>query len=156
MQQIVQEKKTRMRHLKVVSIEMVKEKTYPFRTNTLRSPSDVEDLVREFIGNCDRENFIVISLSTKNQVCNINVCHRGSINASIVHPRETFKTAILSNAASIIIAHNHPSGNCQPSREDIDVTNRIKEAGNILGIELLDHCIVSDSEFYSMKEHGYI
>ncbi|PLS01940.1 JAB domain-containing protein [Neobacillus cucumis] len=156
MQQAVKEEKTRMRRLSVVSLQMVKEKTYPFRTNTIRSPLDVVDLVREFIGNADRENFIVISLSTKNTVTNISVAHRGSINASIVHPRETFKTAVLSNAASIIVAHNHPSGNCQPSKEDIEVTKRLNEAGKILGIELLDHCIISDSDSYSMKEHGYI
>ena len=101
------EKKTRMRRLNVVSLQMIKEKHYPFRTNSLRSPNDVEDLLREFIGRCDREYFIVISLSTKNTVNNINVAHQGSLNASIVHPRETFKTAILSNAASIIVAHNH-------------------------------------------------
>jgi DNA repair protein RadC len=80
----------------------------------------------------------------------------GSLNASIVHPREVFKEALKWSAASIIVSHNHPSGDPAPSREDIAVTKRLVEAGEIIGIECLDHLIVGDGEFVSLKEKGYI
>jgi DNA repair protein RadC len=91
----------------------------------------------------------VICLDTKNQPTAINVCHVGSVNASIVHSRECFKPAILSNSASM---HNHPSGVCDPSREDIEVTKRQVDAGNI--IEVIDHIIVGENCFVSLKERG--
>jgi len=95
-------------------------------------------------------------LDVKNQPTAINVCHIGSLNASIVHPREVMKTAIMSNSASIIVAHNHPSGKPEPSQEDIDVTKRLAEAGKILGIELMDHLIIGEDTFISLKEKGYL
>lgn len=104
----------------------------------------------------DREHFIVVSLDTKNQPVSINICHIGSLNASIVHPREVMKSAILSNAASILVGHNHPSGKVEPSREDIDVTKRLVEAGKIIGIDVIDHIIVGEEKYISLKEKGYI
>lgn len=89
----------------------------------------------------DREHFLVVSLDTKNQPVSVNVCHIGSLNASLVHPREVLKVAILSNAAAVMVGHNHPSGNTEPSREDIEVTKRLKEACELMGIHLLDHLI---------------
>jgi DNA repair protein RadC len=89
----------------------------------------------------DREYFVVMALDTKNQPTAINVCHIGSLNASLVSPREVMKISVLSNAASILVGHNHPSGNPEPSREDIDVTSRLAEAGKIMGIELMDHSV---------------
>ncbi|KPD01600.1 hypothetical protein LR69_00215 [Geobacillus sp. BCO2] len=80
----------------------------------------------------------------------------GSLNASIVHPREVFKEAIKRSAASVICVHNHPSGDPTPSREDIDVTKRLAECGRIIGIELLDHLIIGDQKFVSLKEKGYV
>jgi len=99
---------------------------------------------------------VVICLDTKNQPTAINVCHVGSLNASLVHPREVMKPAILSNAASILVGHNHPSGNSEPSQEDIQVTRKLVEAGKIMGIELLDHIVIGEDEFVSLKEKGYI
>jgi DNA repair protein RadC len=99
---------------------------------------------------------VVVCLDTKNQPTAINICHIGSLNASIVHPRECFKPAILSNAASILIGHNHPSGLASPSNEDVEVTNRLVEAGRIIGIGVIDHIILGDGEFVSLKEKGYI
>ena len=87
----------------------------------------------------DREYFVVVCLDTKNQPTAINICHIGSLNASIVHPRECFKPAILSNAASILVGHNHPSGKSAEIREDVEVTKRLVEAGKIIGIDVLDH-----------------
>jgi len=109
-----------------------------------------------FIGDYDREALVVLTFDTKNKINSITVASIGSLNSSIVHPREVFKTAILSNSASIIIGHNHPSGDPSPSKEDISITSRLKECGKILGIELLDHVIIGDNNYISLKEKGLL
>ena len=103
-----------------------------------------------------KENFVVLLLNTKNQILGHRVVSIGSLSASIVHPREVFKEAIKVNAASIIVAHNHPSGDPTPSREDVAVTKRLVKAGNIMDIQVLDHIIIGDSKYLSMKERGYM
>jgi len=121
----------------------------------VRSPEDAAKIASQFIGEDDREVFFVMCLNTKNRVVAVHRCHVGSLNASIVSPREVFKSAILNNCASIIVSHQHPSQNVTPSNEDIEVTNRLVEAGKILGIDVLDHLIVNaDAEYYSLKEKG--
>lgn len=124
----------------------------------IRSPHDAIDLIRDLIGDEDREVFLVLVLNTKNMINAVHRCHVGSLNASVVHPREVFKSCILNNGASLIVAHQHPSGDPTPSREDLEVTKRLKEAGNILGIELLDHIIIggNSNKSKSLKEQGYI
>jgi DNA repair protein RadC len=120
------------------------------------SPADAAELATKVIGDEDREVFLVMMLNTKMEVIGLHRCHVGSLNASLVHPREVMKSAILNNAASIIVSHNHPSGHSfKPSDEDIDVTKRLAEAGRIMGIELLDHVIVNyKGDFYSLKENA--
>ncbi|MBT2710522.1 DNA repair protein RadC [Pseudomonas sp. ISL-84] len=123
----------------------------------VRSPEDGAKAAAKFIGDEDREVFFVMCLNTKNRIIAVHRCHVGSLNASIVSPREVFKSAILNNSSSIIVSHQHPSGDVQPSREDIEVTKRLAESGSILGIEVLDHLIVNDKDdYYSMKEKGYM
>jgi DNA repair protein RadC len=123
----------------------------------VRSPEDGAKVAATFIGDEDREVFFVMCLNTKNRIVAVHRCHVGGLNASIVMPREVFKSAILNNCASIIVSHQHPSQDVTPSREDIDVTKRLVEAGKILGIEVLDHLIVNSSaDYYSLKEKGYI
>jgi DNA repair protein RadC len=123
----------------------------------VRSPEDGAKVAATFIGDEDREVFFVMCLNTKNRIVAVHRCHVGGLNASIVMPREVFKSAILNNCASIIVSHQHPSQDVTPSREDIDVTKRLVEAGRILGIEVLDHLIVNASAgYYSLKEKGYI
>ncbi|MBU5213574.1 DNA repair protein RadC [Bacillus oleronius] len=100
--------------------------------------------------------YTCIYLSTKNQVIHQQTIFIGSLNASIVHPREVFKEAFRRSAASIICIHNHPSGDPGPSREDIEVTKRLVECGKIIGIEILDHLIIGDKKFVSLKEKGYL
>ncbi|KKI91503.1 DNA repair protein RadC [Bacillus sp. SA1-12] len=96
-------------------------------------------------------------LNTKNRIVAVHRCHVGGLNASLVVPREVFKSAILNNSASIIVSHQHPSGDVNPSREDLDVTKHLVECGKILGIEVLDHIIVNDkANYFSMKEKGYV
>ncbi len=116
------------------------------------SPADVERILRGRIANLDRENFVAMLLNTKNEVIETPTISVGTLSASLVHPREVFKPAIRASAASVILAHNHPSGNVEPSWEDREVTKRLARAAELLGIELLDHVIVGDGCF-SMKEH---
>lgn len=121
----------------------------------ISSPADVDRLLRGRIANLDRENFVVVLLNTKNEVIETSTISVGTLSASLVHPREVFKPAIRASAASVILAHNHPSGKAEPSREDREVTARLAEAAEVLGIEVLDHVIVGDG-YFSMKEHGVL
>lgn len=100
------------------------------------------------------EHFIVLLLDIKNHLLKTVRVSKGSLNANIVHPREVFRPAILEGAASIIVAHNHPSGDPGPSQNDIDITRKLKETGNMCGIELYDHLIIGDSSYLSLKEQG--
>lgn len=144
------------KRVNIVSIKLVKESSILYKERKIRSPKDSFKLLHELLENKDREHFIVVALNTKNEPVSINVCHIGSLNSSIVHPREIMKVAILSNAASILVAHNHPSGSVTPSPEDIQVTERLKQVGELMGIELLDHLIIGDKTYLSLKEKGYI
>lgn len=119
----------------------------------ISSPADVDRLLRGRIANLDRENFVVVLLNTKNEVIESPLVSVGTLSSALVHPREVFKPAIRASAASVILAHNHPSGKVEPSREDREVTSRLVGAAEILGIEVLDHVILGDG-FYSMKEYG--
>jgi DNA repair protein RadC len=121
----------------------------------ISSPADVDRLLRGRIANLDRENFVVVLLNTKNEVIEISTVSVGTLSASLVHPREVFKPAIRASAASVILAHNHPSGKVEPSREDREVTCRLAEAAEILGIEVLDHVILGNG-YFSMKEYGML
>jgi DNA repair protein RadC len=121
----------------------------------ISSPEDVDGLLRGRIANLDRENFVVVLLNTKNEVIEFPTVSVGTLSASLVHPREVFKLAIRASAAGIVLAHNHPSGKVGPSREDREVTRRLKEASDIIGIEVLDHVILGDG-YFSMKEHGIL
>ncbi|MED4587671.1 JAB domain-containing protein [Priestia flexa] len=119
------------------------------------SPYNAHELAHKLIGDEDREVFLVMCLNTKNVVTAVHRCHVGSLNSSLVSPRETFKSAILNNANAIIVAHSHPSGFPNPSKEDYEVTRRLKSCGEILGIELLDHIITTPSGKYkSLREEG--
>ena len=126
------------------------------RKFTVRSPKDAATFLMADMTSLNQENFVVLFMNVKNQVLHRQTIFIGSLNASIVHPREIFREAVKRSAASIICAHNHPSGNPSPSPEDIEVTKRLQEAGKIMGIELLDHVIIGDHQFISLKEKGYM
>lgn len=130
--------------------EVPKEKPYK-----ISCPSDVYDLMAPSLRFEQIEHFKIIILDTKNNVRGIEHISTGSLNSSIVHPRETFKPAIKKSASSIILLHNHPSGEAEPSHEDIVLTNRLVECGKILGIKVLDHIIIGNY-FYSFKEEGLL
>ncbi|PFK30083.1 hypothetical protein COI93_22740 [Bacillus cereus] len=123
---------------------------------SIRSPEDCARYMMEEMRFLQQEHFVCLYLNTKNQVMHRQTVFIGSLNASIVHPREIFKEAFRRAAASIICLHNHPSGDPTPSREDIEVTKRLVDCGRIIGIEILDHIIIGDHKFVSLKEKGHI
>ncbi len=118
----------------------------------VRDAAQVYEAFREEFGQLDREMFVVLLLDGKNQVIGFNVVSVGSLTAALVHPREVFKPAILVNAAALVLAHNHPSGDPEPSPEDIAITRRLKEAGELLGIKIVDHVVIGDGRFSSFAE----
>ncbi|WP_179392698.1 DNA repair protein RadC [Sporosarcina sp. JAI121] len=123
---------------------------------TIRSPEDAAAYLMTDMSSLNQEHFVVLFLNVKNEVLHKQTIFIGSLNSSIVHPREIFREAVKRSAASIIAAHNHPSGNPSPSPEDIEVTKRLMEAGSIMGIEVIDHIIIGDHKFLSLKEKGYM
>jgi len=126
------------------------------KSTKINSPKDLANLLMGEMNELTQEVLKVILLSTKNMIIGSKDVFKGSLNMSVVHPREIFKQAIDKNSASIIICHNHPSGDPTPSKEDINITLRIKECGNIMGIQLVDHIIIGNNKFVSLKERGLI
>lgn len=136
---------------------MVKESSarYDLESKKVDSPWSAYKIIQEVYQmerECE-EIFCILTLDTKCQVTGCFEVSRGSLNSSIVHPREVFKRALLANANSIILTHNHPSGNPKPSKEDENVTDRLVECANILGIKITDHVIIGDGTYFSFKEN---
>lgn len=120
-------------------------------------PELAAQVFRPFVADTDREHFMVAMVNARSEVIGVSVVSIGTVSASLVHPRETFKPAILANAAAVIVSHNHPSGDPEPSAEDRECTRRLQRAGELLGIPLLDHVIIGAGEsFYSFKAHGVL
>jgi DNA repair protein RadC len=125
-------------------------------TVTVRKPQDAADYVMEELRYLKKEHFLCLFLNTKNHIIARETLSVGTLNASLVHPREVFRAAIQRSSASIICVHNHPSGDPTPSPEDIALTKRLVEAGELVGIEVLDHLVIGDARFVSLKEQGYM
>jgi DNA repair protein RadC len=122
--------------------------------SVVKSPDDVAGLVRNRLKDKKKEYFLALLLDTRNQLIKIAEISVGSLDSSIVHPREVFKEAISASAASVIFAHNHPSGDPEASEDDIKLTKRLAEAGEIVGIDVLDHIIIGDKKYLSLKGRG--
>jgi len=122
----------------------------------LTSPKAVADYLKQKLGREKKENFVILSLDSRNNLVKISNVSTGSLNVNIVHPREVFKEAIDAHAASVIIAHNHPSGDPEPSEDDLQITKRLVEAGKIMGIEVADHIIITKNGSLSLKEKKLI
>jgi DNA repair protein RadC len=122
----------------------------------ITEPSTIADLYMDEMRYLQKEHFKIALLDTKNQIIVTEEISVGTLNASIVHPRDVFKVAIKRNANSIILIHNHPSGDPVPSNEDINITNRLVDAGNLIGIKVLDHIIIGDNRYISFKEKNLI
>jgi DNA repair protein RadC len=122
----------------------------------IASPNDVLKTIKSNLKNKKKEHFLALYLDTRNHVVDSDTVSIGSLNSSIVHPREAFKGAIKHSAASVIFIHNHPSGNPEPSDEDIELTKRLVDSGKILGIDVLDHIIVCDNDYVSLKARNLL
>jgi len=124
-------------------------------TTPVRKSSEAAKVLRPLFEKLDREQFVVLLLDAQHKPIGINIVSVGSLTASIVHPREAFKPAILANAAAVIVAHNHPSGSVEPSPEDIELSRRLREAGELLGIRVLDSIVLGEGEsIYSFVDSG--
>lgn len=149
--------KTRLTAEKRVTLEKEVSMNCPDLVSIIRSPQDVYDVSKRFmrIHEEPEEYMYIICMNTKNRVVGVFEISHGNVNSSVVGVREVFQKALLANAVSIIAIHNHPSGDCTPSREDIEITKRMAEAGKIIGIELLDHLVIGEN-YCSLKEKGYL
>lgn len=132
-----------------VSERYAKEKVS--KKDFFESPKAVAEYLQKYIGREKKEHFVMLYLDTRNKLI-VDKVSVGTLNASLVHPREVFKNAIQSNAAQVIVAHNHPSGDPEPSEDDLTITKRLVESGKILGIEVVDHIIITKGGFLSFKE----
>ena len=143
--------------LDIVSVRLKKEDTIFYTLPCIKNDEDAAALFREFLSDMDREVVALLTLDSKMKPINLSVVSMGTLNNSLVHPREVFKTAILSNARSVMLGHNHPSGDPEPSKEDIQITARLQQVGELLGIELLDHIVIGRGERYrSLARDGYL
>ena len=136
-------------------LTMVKEKAQTYNIQRITSAQDVYSLLHEY-STKDQEHFITITLDGQSKVIEKRIVHIGTLNQSLVHPREVFRPAIQDNAAGVIISHNHPSGTLEASRADIQITQRLKEVSKLVGIELLDHVIISREGYYSFSDEGLL
>ena len=136
-------------------IKLVRE-GQPMYHRAISAPADAATFFQEQIGDSVQEHFIAIFLNARNIPIGWREIARGSVSASLVHPRELFLAAIKVVASSIIVAHNHPSGDASPSKDDIELTRRLKQAGDLLGIEVLDHLIITADTHISLKEKGIL
>src|SRR3990172_10475472 len=144
----------KIRHIKLLAVS---DGHVTSATKRINEPKDIAHIIKPLLWDADREHCLVIMLNGKTRITAINTVSIGTLTSSLVHPREVFKPAILTNAASIILAHNHPSGDPTPSEDDLTITKRLKEAGELLGISVLDHIIIGYSYFSteSYKEYHF-
>lgn len=145
------------KRVSIVSLELVKESSLLYGPRKCTSVPAAYELIAPFIKNKDREHLIVVGLNTKNEPTVINIAHIGTVNQSIAVPRDILKPVLLSNGTRILLGHNHPSGDITPSDQDKQLTKRVFEAGKVLGIELMDHLIVSPNDtYFSFKEEDLL
>jgi len=146
-----------MYHIPTVKVQLVRDGSISAEDRpVIRSADDVASIMEPIVSLLAEEHFYVLLLNTKNRVNGIHEVSVGSLNATVVHPREIFKAAILSNSASVILVHNHPSGDPTPSPEDRHLTEQIAKAGKVLDIPVLDHVIMGDRRYTSLKEKGVL
>lgn len=143
-------------YVPLFQVRLVRDRSIITDRKTVNSPEDAYQILYGYFADLPNEHFVALLLNTKNHVIALTPVSEGSLNASIVHPRELFQRAILGNCASVILAHNHPSGDPTPSPEDLELTRKITEAGKVLDITVLDHIIIGDGRYVSLKERGII
>jgi DNA repair protein RadC len=144
-------------NISVFRLSLIKDQVIPYaKSSLILTPLNVYELIKEYLQGTDREHFIALFLDSRSEVIGINTISVGTLTESLVHAREVFKGAILANAASLIIAHNHPSGDHHASEADIAITAKLKDAGRLLGIPLEDHVIIGREGFTSFRENGLL
>ena len=150
-------KKDSLNEVRVVNIRMVREPSL-YSEDRITCPEDAVKAIAKDLATYDREVFAVLNLKTNGQPINLNICSMGTLDASVVSPREVFKSCILSNSAAFIAIHNHPSGSITPSQEDKDVTKRLLSCSDLLGVKMLDHIIIGGEHgnTYSFKSEGLL
>jgi len=154
---LFQEGKTPKTYIPIYRVTLVREGQMPSSVQQIRCSADAARILWAYLDGVDREHFVIVLLDQKNKVIGINTVSVGSLTASIVHPREVFKAAILSNAATILCGHNHPSGDTVPSQEDRLITTRLASAGKLLGITMTDHIIIgSAGQYFSFADEGLL
>lgn len=142
--------------LKVVNVRLVKERTI-YSAAPVQSPSVAMEVIQGFMSDFDREAAGVLCIDSAGNVLNVHFCSVGALNYCIMDPKQILKAALLSNAASVLVFHNHPSGNVTPSREDVEQTKKLKEACKVMAVNFLDHMILGfNGTFYSFKEHNML
>lgn len=144
------------KRVEIVSLKLCRDKSIFYEPRILRKSNDCYYLIKGLIEDNAKETFIVIALNTQCEPTAIEICSKGTSESSIVHPKEVFKMAIVSNANKIIIAHNHPSGSIKPSDSDILTTERLVEVSKVLNIPIIDHIIIGDNKYFSFAEEGLI
>jgi DNA repair protein RadC len=141
----------------VYKVMLVQDSSVPIPDRCIRAPGDAARIGIDYLRGVDRQHFVGLYLNTANNLITIHTVSVGTLNSSLVHPRKVFKLAYMVNAASVIVSHNHASGNAEPSQEDIAITKQLVEAGKILGVPLYDHVIVTEGNgFTSLSERGLI
>lgn len=128
---------------------------YRYKEAVIKKPSDIIPFIRNY-SMSQKEHFLCISLNGANEILKVKVVSIGTVNHTLAHPREIYSDVIKENAAAVIVSHNHPSGNCEPSKEDIITTKILKNAADILGISFLDHIIFSQNSYFSFMEHDLL
>lgn len=144
----------RSKNVDIVRVMLVKDSNNCYKTSRIAGSKDAVSIVKDFLAGEDREVFVALNLGHGHKINSIHVVSIGTVNMSLIHPREVFKAAILSNATGIVIGHNHPSGDPTPSQEDKDVTRRLFDCGKMLGINVFDHIIIGDEEYSSIQIMG--
>ena len=144
--------------LKTFRVQFVAEPALYPTGSPCRASEDVERIARSIFGtlDADKEHFLLLAMNNKNRVNGFKVVSTGSLTASLVHPREVWRTALHLCAAAVVFVHNHPSGDPAPSQEDQEITRRLKETGEMLGIRVLDHVVLGDGRFFSFSDRGLL
>lgn len=130
--------------------------TIKYENRSIKDPKSAFKIIKRFLGNTDREYFIVVNLNSRNEPCSVEICSIGTLTTTITHPREIFKSAIATNAEKIIIAHSHPNNSLEHSSSNITTTHNLLNVANILQIPIIDHLILGEDDFFSFAEHGLL
>ena len=145
-----------MYRVPIYRVQLVRDGSCKLPGRCCNGPSEAVTLFRALVGDADREHLVAIFLDTQNRFIGVHTISIGNLDSAGAHPREVFKAAILANAASIVLAHNHPSGECSPSRADLKMTGEMVQVGNMLGVPIMDHVVVGEPSYVSLLTLGAV